>query len=85
MAPLIVEWLERGYIILITGDHGMNAFGHHGGTSADVREVPLFLMGRNLVGKGDTKEVISQLQIAPTICKLLDINIPKSMKQAPLV
>ena len=85
MAPLIVEWLERGYIILITGDHGMNAFGHHGGTLSDVREVPLFLIGQNLVGKGDTKEVISQLQIAPTICKLLDINIPKSMKQAPIV
>ena len=33
MAPLIPEWLDKGYIILVTGDHGMNAFGHHGGTA----------------------------------------------------
>ena len=25
LAPLIVEWLEQGYDILVTGDHGINA------------------------------------------------------------
>ena len=84
MAGLIGEWLNQGYIILVTGDHGMNAFGHHGGTTPDVREVPLFLISPDRLGKGDTKEVISQLQIAPTICKLLGINIPLSMKQPPM-
>lgn len=27
LAPLIMEWRERGYIILVTGDHGINADG----------------------------------------------------------
>jgi hypothetical protein len=31
------------------------------------------------------KEVISQLQIAPTICKLPGINIPTSMKQPTVI
>ena len=31
------------------------------------------------------KEVISQLQIAPTICKLSGINIPTSMKQPTVI
>jgi predicted AlkP superfamily pyrophosphatase or phosphodiesterase len=85
LAAFIPEWLEKGYIILVTGDHGMSAFGHHGGTTPDVREVPLYLMGKNLVGKGETNEVVSQLQIAPTICRLLDIKIPNSMKQSPVI
>ena len=85
MSALINEWLEKGYSILVSGDHGMNAFGHHGGTTREVRDVPLYLIGQNLVGKGDTKETISQFQIAPTICKLLDVKIPKSMKHPPVI
>jgi len=85
MSTLIAEWMERGYNILVTGDHGMNADRLHGGTTPDVREVPLYLIRPNIAGKGDTKEVISQLQIAPTICKLLDVPIPETMKQAPVI
>jgi len=85
LATILPEWLERGYNLLISGDHGMNADGRHGGTTADVREVPLYLIRPNIAGKGDTKEVISQLQIAPTICKLLDVPIPETMKHAPVI
>jgi predicted AlkP superfamily pyrophosphatase or phosphodiesterase len=85
MASLINEWLDNGYTILVTSDHGMNAFGHHGGTTPDVRELPLYLVGPNISGMGNTKEVISQLQIAPTICKLLGINIPTTMKQPTVI
>lgn len=63
----------------------MNADGLHGGTTPDVREVPLFLIKPNISGNGDTKEVISQLQIAPTICKLLGVSIPETMKQSIIV
>jgi bisphosphoglycerate-independent phosphoglycerate mutase (AlkP superfamily) len=38
-----------------------------------------------VAGKGDTHEVISQLQIAPTICMLLEMEIPKTMKATALV
>ena len=85
LANLIPEWMGCGYTILITGDHGMNADGMHGGTTPDVREVPLFLIQPDVAGKGDTGETISQLQIAPTVCKLLDVPIPETMKQSPIV
>jgi predicted AlkP superfamily pyrophosphatase or phosphodiesterase len=81
----IPEWMERGYNILVTGDHGMNADGKHGGTTPDMREVPLYLIRPGLPGEGDTGEVLSQLQIAPTVCKLLGIPIPETMTRVPIV
>jgi predicted AlkP superfamily pyrophosphatase or phosphodiesterase len=78
----ISEWISLGYQILVTGDHGMNADGMHGGTTPLVREIPLFLMGADIIGLGDTHEVVSQLQIAPTICRLL--NLPPIGEMAHL-
>ena len=85
LAPLIVEWLEMGYNILVTGDHGINADHAHGGNTPDVRMVPLFHINNDRQGKGNTGQVISQLQIAPTICKLLGLQIPETMKHPPVV
>ena len=85
LAPLIVEWTRLGYTILVTGDHGINKDGAHGGPAPDQREVPLYLIQPNGVGQGDTKQIVSHLQIAPTILKLLDIPIPETMKHPPLV
>jgi predicted AlkP superfamily pyrophosphatase or phosphodiesterase len=85
LANLIPEWMERDYNILVTGDHGMNVDKLHGGTTPDVREVPLFFIRPDIPGEGDTEEVLSQLQIAPTVCKLLGIPIPETMKQPPIV
>ena len=85
LANLIPEWMKRGYNILVTGDHGMDADHAHGGTTPDMREVPLYLIRPGVPGKGDTGEVISQLQIAPTMCKLLGIPIPETMKQVPII
>lgn len=84
LATYIAEWLGDGYNILLTGDHGMNADGNHGGTTADVREVPLYIVRPGAPGRGDTKEVVSQLQLAPTLCKLLDVPIPETMKHSPV-
>jgi len=85
LANLIPEWIERGYNILVTGDHGMNADGMHGGATPDAREVPLYLIRPGVPGEGDTGDVLSQLQIAPTVCKLLGIPIPGTMKQEPVI
>ena len=84
LAPLVTEWLQLGYTILFTGDHGINADKLHGGTTAELREVPLYIIDPGLDGKGDTGEVISQLQIAPTVCRLLGIHIPETMRNAPV-
>jgi predicted AlkP superfamily pyrophosphatase or phosphodiesterase len=84
LAPLIMEWRERGYTILVTGDHGINIDGNHGGTTSDQRDVPLFIIQPKIEGRGDTGKIVSHLQIAPTILDLLGIPIPETMKQKPL-
>lgn len=85
LSNLIPEWMERGYDILVTGDHGMNIDKMHGGTTPDVREVPLFVIRPGTPGRGNTNEVVSQLQLAPTICKLLDIPVPETMKHPAIL
>lgn len=84
LAPLIVEWLGLGYTILVTGDHGINKDAVHGGPAADQREVPLYIVTPDGNGQGDTKQIVSHLQIAPTILKLLGIPIPSTMKFPPI-
>jgi arylsulfatase A-like enzyme len=69
---------------LITGDHGINSYGHHGGTTSEQREVPLFVISPDHQGKGNTNEIVSHLQIAPTVLKLLELPIPQSMRMGPL-
>ena len=81
LANLVPEWLGRGYTILVTGDHGIDADGAHGGTTPEVREVPLFAVKPGRPGEGDTGETISMLQIAPTVLHLLGLPIPGTMKQ----
>jgi predicted AlkP superfamily pyrophosphatase or phosphodiesterase len=85
LAPLVLEWRERGYTIFVTGDHGINADGNHGGTTSEQRDVPLFVIQPARNGKGDTGEIVSHLQIAPTILQLLGVQIPDTMKYPPLM
>jgi arylsulfatase A-like enzyme len=73
-----------GYAILVTGDHGINKDGAHGGPAPEQREVPLYLIRPDLAGQGDMGQIVSHLQIAPTILKLLDVPIPETMKWTPL-
>ena len=74
-------WMERGYDIIVTADHGMTDDGNHGGNSIADRHVPLFILS-NRVKPGQYEELISQLQIAPLVCHLL--NIPRSNKMQAL-
>ena len=84
-ANQVFDWKGRDYSVLIAGDHGMNNNGFHNGNTLDEREVPLFLIQLGIGGKGDMGEVVSQLQLAPTICTLLNIPIPDTMKTKPIV
>ncbi|MCA2000235.1 MAG: alkaline phosphatase family protein [Chloroflexi bacterium] len=90
LAPLLMEWRQRGYAVFVTGDHGVNADGDHGGATSEQRDVPFYFIPPALgaskgQGRGDTGQVISHLHIAPTILKLLDAPIPRTMKYPPLV
>ena len=84
LAPYIAEWMELGYNILVTGDHGINKDGTHGGPAREQREVPLYVIKPNLEGSGDTGKIVSHLQIAPTILRLLDLPIPRTMTKPPI-
>jgi predicted AlkP superfamily pyrophosphatase or phosphodiesterase len=85
MSALIAEWIQAGYNVLVTGDHGINADRLHGGTTPEVREVPLYMIRPGIPGAGDTGEELSQLQIAPTILKLMGLAIPESMQHRPII
>lgn len=85
MARLIVEWRDLGYTVLVTADHGMGDDYLHGGTTPGVREVPLYFITSQMPAASDEDGIVSQLRLAPTLCRLLDIPIPKTMKGTPLV
>lgn len=84
LAPLVTEWMELGYTILVTGDHGISKDGLHGGPALEQREVPLYVIRPDRQGSGDTGKTCSHLQIAPTILQMLGISIPETMKQPPI-
>jgi len=85
LANFVFEWIDRGYNILVTADHGMNKDKSHNMASPKDRELPLYLILAEENGQGDTGKTLSQLQIAPTICKLLDISIPETMKSPSII
>lgn len=72
LASVIPAWLEAGYQLIVTSDHGMNDDGMHGGTGSAEREVPLFLISP-FVEAGIYEQTIPQLQVAPLVCRLLAI------------
>ncbi|MBK8780469.1 MAG: alkaline phosphatase family protein [Anaerolineales bacterium] len=84
LAPLLMEWRELGYTVFVTGDHGINVDGGHGGTTHQQRTVPFFVIQPNGQGRGEVDESVSHMQIAPTVLNLLDIPLPSTMKQPPL-
>lgn len=84
LAHLIPGWLELGYTVLVTGDHGINNDHLHGGTLPDVRQVPLYWIPADGKGSGDTGRQVSQLAIAPSLCGLLEITVPETMTHGPL-
>ena len=84
LAGFITEWMALGYNILVTGDHGIDKDGIHGGSTPEQRDVPLYVIKPGQEGLGDTGKTVSHLQIAPTILNLLELPIPGTMKQPPI-
>lgn len=82
LAQHVPAWLAAGYRVLVTADHGFTAFGHHGGTTDDVRRVPFYDIGHPQPGVAS--DIASQLAVAPTILALLGLPIPPGMGTGPL-
>lgn len=76
-------WLELGYSVLVTSDHGHDAYKYHGGTVDDVRNVPLYGIRPDGAGAGAQDTVVSHLQVAPTLCRALGIEPAATMRAEP--
>lgn len=79
LGNVVPRWLDQGYEIMITADHGQSERGHHGGTSDEMREVAFYYFGE---GTGpDSGTILDQLQIAPTVLSRLGVAPAETMKQ----
>jgi hypothetical protein len=67
------NWLERGYQIFVTADHGMNIDGHHGGNEMLTRDVAFYYFGRQSC-EPNANEVLDQRRVAPSIFQALGID-----------
>lgn len=75
----IIPYLQtKGYSIIVASDHGMNAWGLHGGNEAIQRNSSLYLMDNHLECK---EETITTRHFAPLMCKLLGIDPTKDMEK----
>jgi len=78
LARLIPRLQERGYDVLVSADHGINADGHHGGPQSAMREIALYYFGSQTGPERET--VLDQRAIAPSILSLLGLAVPETMK-----
>lgn len=81
VASNLPRWLEEGYNVVITSDHGMNPMGMHGGTDSVQRDVPLYIFSDQIRCGRFEEDFISQLDVAPLLCRLLGVAVPDTMKQ----
>ncbi len=80
LASILPKWMEEGYQIIVTADHGMNNDGQHGGTTFADRDVPLFIIS-DQIDSGIVEVEVPQLQLAPLACKLLNIQPSEAMQK----
>ena len=75
-------WLDLGFDVIVTADHGMNADGRHGGTDAIERDVPFYFFGS---GTGpEPGAVLDQLSVAPTVLSRIGLPVPETMRAPAL-
>ena len=80
-------WQRDGYQLVVTGDHGMDAQGLHEGNELIQREVPLYILSdRVRPGDHTDREGVTTLDVAPLLCRLLDIAPAEGMKtDSPII
>jgi predicted AlkP superfamily pyrophosphatase or phosphodiesterase len=79
LAHFLPRWRDAGYEVIVTGDHGQDARGHHGGRDPLQQETALYYFGP---ARGpDPETVIDQLRLAPTILGRFGVKPPKTMKE----
>lgn len=83
LAAWLPRWLDAGYEVMVTADHGQSERGIHGGHGADQQETALYWFGG---GEGpDSDAVIGEVQLAPTILTRLGVPVPDTMTAKPFL
>jgi predicted AlkP superfamily pyrophosphatase or phosphodiesterase len=84
LATVLPIWMEQGYKILITADHGMNENGYHGGVTSSERDVPLYTFGVDALPLAKEDQPIPQLRLAPLMCHCLGLAPSAAMSKEGL-
>jgi predicted AlkP superfamily pyrophosphatase or phosphodiesterase len=86
LGDFIPRWQEQGYDVIVTADHGQSARGHHGGTEAIMRDIPIYYFANpdNALDGPPTDYVIDQTALAPSILQRMGVDIPESMQATPV-
>ena len=83
LAAFLPRWLEAGYEVIVTADHGQSDRGHHGGRGEDQQDFALYYFGA--AEATDAEATLDQLQLAPSILSRLGVAIPATMKAEPFL
>ncbi|TPW25928.1 alkaline phosphatase family protein [Pararhizobium mangrovi] len=78
LASYLPKWIEDGYEVIVTADHGQTDRGHHGGHEIEQQEVALYYFGKGAFDKDETV-VLDQRQLAPSILTRLGVAVPPGM------
>ncbi len=81
LSEYLNDWLNAGYQVIITADHGMNNDKSHGGILPEETTVPLFVFGDAFSFQD---ACVLQTQLCGTICHLLQVEHDKPICQALL-
>lgn len=81
VAELLSGWREDGYDVIVTGDHGIDEYGIHGGNTERQRCVPLYIVSDRVAGGDHTDRDVTSLDVFPLICRLLDLQMPEGRKE----
>lgn len=79
LATVLPQWMEQGYKVLVTADHGMNANGCHGGVTPAERHVPLYTFGEEVLSPEKEVQALPQLRLAPLMCHCLGLRPSAAM------
>ena len=72
LSKYLPTWIDEGYQVLITADHGMNCDKSHGGILPEEREIPFFVIGECFSHQPDCTPM--QTEICGSICELLGVR-----------
>lgn len=72
ISNFIPKWMEKGYAIVVTSDHGMSYDGNHSGIVEEEAVVPFWLI--NDKSGIEINDNIPQIEVNTILKKILDIK-----------